>query len=375
MNRWYFTIFFFCTAINAWIMPFKCALYMWTDTSGGTRTGPLHEGSWLYSGSSWPNDAIQKFILYAQGYTCCVAVYGNGCGGNLLRNRCAEPSGSVSYSGSELYNGDTCFVVTATATPNPTKRPTQPSNHPTEIPTIATTLPTFAPTSSCVDYKNETSDDGHDEMRPFNAQHVTTIDNYNCTGSDCVIQCNQSASCLETDIQINIQSKTSLLLCHDAYSCASASIKTQSGSMANISVVCIGQYSCINMDIQLANISSFNLYCLRYKSCLDVSISIDSNNNDTRHNDGIISCVSLHSCDHLVIATNSNQTQLVMYQHSEDVTLSNGAGYFYDYDNIICSNDRFVRYETDMVPTEDNITSLIFDEYHSQIWPCLDVHV
>eukprot|EP01084_Bolivina_argentea_P317399 550313_1 len=28
-----------------------------------------------------------------------------------------------------------------------------------------------------------------------------------------------------------------------------------------------------------------------------------------------------------------------------------------------------------MVPTEDNITSLIFDEYHSQIWPCLDVHV
>eukprot|EP01083_Nonionella_stella_P259512 886003_1 len=129
------------------------------------------------------------------------------------------------------------------------------------------------------------------------------------------------------------------------------------------------------MEIQLTNISSFNLYCLQYGSCLDVNISIDSNNNATRYNDGIVSCVSLHSCDNLVIATNSNQTQLVMYQYSEDVTLNNGAGFFYDYDNILCSNDRFIRYETDMNATDDSITSLILDEYHSQLWPCEDVHV
>eukprot|EP01083_Nonionella_stella_P175387 610587_1 len=145
--------------------------------------------------------------------------------------------------------------------------------------------------------------------------------------------------------------------------------------MANITVVCKGKYSCINMDIQLSNISSFNMQCLQYGSCWDVNVSIDSNNNDTLYNDGIITCVSLHSCDKLVIATNSNQSQLIMYQYSQDVTLNNGAGYFYDYDNILCSNDRFVRYETDMITTENTITSLILDEYHSQLWPCMDVHV
>eukprot|EP01083_Nonionella_stella_P036871 100568_1 len=207
-----------------------------------------------------------------------------------------------------------------------------------------TQTPSTSPISSCLDYNNETSADGNKEMRQFDDQHITNIDNYfmngtfvsefdssyahdliECVGSDCIIHCNQSASCLATQIEINVQNKTTLLLCHDAYSCPDASVKTQSASMANISVVCIGKYSCINMDIHLANISSFNLYCLQHGACWDVNVTIDSNNNDTRHNDGIITCVSLHSCDHLVIATNSNQSQLIMYEHSEDVILNNGA--------------------------------------------------
>eukprot|EP01083_Nonionella_stella_P177032 621080_1 len=218
-------------------------------------------------------------------------------------------------------------------------------NAPTPSPTTDTSAPSLAPTSSCLDYNNETSADGNNEMRQFDDKHITNIDSYfrnttfvsefnssrdnyrhklvECVGSHCFIQCNQSAPCLETNIEIDVQNKTTLLLCDDDYSCPGASVKTQSGSMANVTVVCKGKYSCINMDIQLANISSFNLYCLQHGSCWDVNVSIDSNNNDTRYNDGIISCVSLHSCDHLVIATNSNQTQLVMYEHSEDVLLNN----------------------------------------------------
>eukprot|EP01083_Nonionella_stella_P234749 826101_1 len=125
-----------------------------------------------------------------------------------------------------------------------------------------TTEPSSSPTSSCLDYNNETSADGNNEIRTFDEKHITNIDNYfmndaflstfysyhdndqqliECVGSDCVIHC---MDCVGTDIVINIQNKITLLLCHDDYSCPGASVKTRSGSMANISVVCIGQYSC-----------------------------------------------------------------------------------------------------------------------------------
>eukprot|EP01083_Nonionella_stella_P234748 826099_1 len=126
----------------------------------------------------------------------------------------------------------------------------------------STPEPSSSPTSSCLDYNNETSADGNNEMRQFDDKHITNIDNYfmkdtflskfysfpdnqqqfiECVGSDCVIHC---MDCVGTDIVINIQNKITLLLCHDDYSCPGASVKTRSGSMANISVVCIGQYSC-----------------------------------------------------------------------------------------------------------------------------------
>eukprot|EP01083_Nonionella_stella_P185690 677691_1 len=389
------------TIIDAW----KCALYGYHGYDfSGAQWGPFDVGEW--HPGAFPNDDVSSVKLYAAGYHCYASMYIHVCH-DRLHSIDASPHSVRTDSGSPngIANQDdviSCIIISAVATPNPTPAPSgatlPPSLPPTASPsTSPTTPPSASPTSPCFDYNNETSDDGNDEIRQFDGEHITNIDHYfmnstsllhfnsshdnykqkliECVGSDCVIRCHHSASCLETNIQIDVQNKTTLLLCDDDYSCPGASVKTQSGSMANITIVCIGRYSCINMDIQVANISSFNLYCLQYQSCFDVNISIDSDNNHTTHNDGIISCVSLHSCDNVWITTNSNVTQLAMYQYSEGVTLNNGAGYFYDYDNIMCSNDRFVRYETDMVPTEDNITSLIFDEYHSQIWPCLDVHV
>eukprot|EP01083_Nonionella_stella_P278799 948167_1 len=123
--------------------------------------------------------------------------------------------------------------------------------HPTSA--SPTLTPSISPTSSCLDYNNETSDDGNNETRQFDDKQIANIDNYftngayvlefnsshdqykqkliECTGTDCVIHCDQSASCFETEIEINIQNKTTLLLCHDDFSCSSASVKTQYASM------------------------------------------------------------------------------------------------------------------------------------------------
>eukprot|EP01083_Nonionella_stella_P315621 1140589_1 len=375
------------TIIDGW----KCRLYLWTDADyNGGQYGPLDVGSWRYG--AFPNDAITSVRLDSAGYYCYADLWAGDCGSSRIKGTMtAYPHGSSSDNCLGCWSNNdvlSCANVWAVATPNPTPAPSgatlPPSLPPTASPsTSPTTPPSASPTSPCFDYNNETSDDGNDEIRQFDGEHITNIDHYfmnstsllhfnsshdnykqkliECVGSDCVIRCHHSASCLETNIQIDVQNKTTLLLCDDDYSCPGASVKTQSGSMANITIVCIGRYSCINMDIQLANISSFNLYCLQYQSCFDVNISIDSDNNHTTHNDGIISCVSLHSCDNVWITTNSNVTQLAMYQYSEGVTLNNGAGYFYDYDNIRCSNDRFVRYETDMIATEESIASLILD--------------
>eukprot|EP01083_Nonionella_stella_P059778 156475_1 len=322
--------------IDGW----QCQLYLHTlQNGGGTTYGPFDVGQSV--NYAWRNN-IWSATLHAAGYHCYAELNQRTCYSTVttLHTSPHDVTFVNDFTGDD-YDTE-CVRIWAVATPNPTLMPSD-----------ASLPPTSAPTSSCLDYNNETSSDGNNEIRQFD-DRILQIDNYfinvtfvsvnssrdnyqhkliECVGSYCFIQCNQNAECLETNIEINIQNKTALLLCDGDYSCPGASVKTQSGFMANITVVCKGKYSCINMKIQLAHISSFNLYCLQYQSCFDVNVSIDSNNNDTMYNDGIITCVSLHSCDNLVITTNSNQTQLIMYQYSEDVTLNNGAGYFYDYDN------------------------------------------
>eukprot|EP01083_Nonionella_stella_P151466 483935_1 len=267
----------FIAIIHGW----KCQLYFWTGSEyTGNQWGPFDVGEWATNtGGSYRQIVSAK--LYSSGYYCHTDFVEFYCNSKVIATLDASPFGISSIRmiyNSPMFNAG-CGKVSAVDTPSPTISPSG-----------ATSLPTSAsPTliRQFDDYNNETSDDGNDEIRQFDDKHIMDIDNYftngtlmlefnsshdqhkqqliECAEYDCVIQCNHSASCLETDIQISVQNKTTLLLCHDDYSCASASVKTQSGSMANISVVCIGKYSCINMDIQLANISSFNLYCLQYK--------------------------------------------------------------------------------------------------------------
>eukprot|EP01083_Nonionella_stella_P016012 44773_1 len=223
-------VLLFCITIFINIISgYKCALYLLTDPHfRGTEYGPFDVGSWSYSGH-FPNDAISSYFLHAAGYTCTVDVYKNGCGSGWMSNSITQPYGDVSFDpwlgGPSGDNQASCFRVTAVATPNPTNRPTSQTNIPSETPTktptdAPTESPSTAPTSSCFDYNNGTSADGNDEIRQFDDKHITNIDNYfmndtvvsefnsshdnyqhkliECVGSDCIIQCHESASCLET---------------------------------------------------------------------------------------------------------------------------------------------------------------------------------
>eukprot|EP01083_Nonionella_stella_P088187 245602_1 len=301
-TRYNHVLFWIIAAISISIVDgWKCQVYLYSCVDFGCfEYGPFDVGTWVYN-THFPNTGISSIQLSAAGNYCYGDFYRSTSCSSLhfnLPRQTVPPHGLVKQP--KLYTTDDennlfCFRIFAVDTPNPTPAPSDATLPPTSL--SPTSTPSTSPISSCSDYNNETSGDGNHEIRQFDGKHVTNIDNYfmngtfvlefnssqinyqreliECLGSHCVIQCSQSASCLETQIQIDVQNKSTLLLCHDDYSCSGASIKTQSVSMANVSVVCIGKYSCINMDIQLANISSFNLYCLQYKSCQDVNISID----------------------------------------------------------------------------------------------------
>eukprot|EP01084_Bolivina_argentea_P064036 116806_1 len=266
---------------------------------------------------------------------------------------------------------------TKSPTKSPSKSPTiSPSFSPTESPTIP---PTFTPTTSCLDYNHEFSNHGDSISiefkylyeyatlnKPSESILIVSENNIECNNNnDCFIPCNNmgllSYTCSSSTIEIsNNTNKHVVVYCHDKYSCLDLSISVKSMvSMLNLTIICNADYSCINMNVLASNFNSMDLYCMRSSSCLDVNVNINrtntGNNNETE-NDGIILCISENSCDHMIITTDSVETQLKMYSHSNDVMLDNKYGYipYILFDeiefepNIVC-NDKFIRYETSLV--------------------------
>eukprot|EP01084_Bolivina_argentea_P110379 197118_1 len=293
------------------------------------------------------------------------------------------------------------YVPSISPSTQPTTAPTQPpTTTPTSFPSDAPSIsPSTSPTTSCVDYK-QNSNDGNNEIRvdinmildvnnyDFNTLNASTfvaskILSYSgavisCMTYDCLIKCNDVASCSDATIEINnIQNKSVVILCDQPYSCGNAWIYTKSlVLLSNISIICKDKYSCTNMKIDIRNITAFQIYCIESSSCLDVNISIDSDNNDVgKINDGIINCIMLNACDNLMITTTSNQTQLIMYQHSEDVILNNNIGYLYDKNNIQCNNDRYIRVQSNELMSTQYFSNLIQMEYETDLLPCSDVKV
>eukprot|EP01084_Bolivina_argentea_P041276 76161_1 len=285
--------------------------------------------------------------------------------------------------------------ITGTPTSTPSAAPTAaPSQAPSFNPSMApTSPPTASPFSVCTDFK-ENSNDGNNETR-FDHDVILNLDNYygvfteftsggstiDCTGSDCKVQCVDKALCLDTIFDVtNVGNESIVIYCEGSYSCATSSVIFDSvvsseNIRPNISVICVDKHACNDMDISVHAFTSFNLYCIGSLSCNHVNITIDVDNGYYRENDGIISCVNPNSCDELYIVSTSNQTQLIMYEYSQDVTLNNGVGYLYDDQNIICNNDRYIRIETSQTITTQNITDLIYQEYNDDLLPCQGVEV
>eukprot|EP01084_Bolivina_argentea_P316166 547964_1 len=99
--------------------------------------------------------------IYAEGYWCYATLYIQiTCGAGLTASLNAAPFGSDAYENTIATYGVKCAEVWSVATPNPTKHPSESSTAPTR-----SAAPTIAPTSSCLDYNNETSSHGKNEIR------------------------------------------------------------------------------------------------------------------------------------------------------------------------------------------------------------------
>ena len=218
---------------------------------------------------------------------------------------------------------------------------------------------------------------------------------FKCEDKDCIIECNERASCLLANIILEYNNSGSIanaepriaISCQDQISCLRSSITTRTtSSTTDIILECNGDESCASVSIDLDQFRSFNILCQEMDSCKDVTINIEipdsilnmTTNNTTMnktHNHGIVHCIVPGACNGLYINTNSNHTQLIMYEYSERVTLDNGIGYLSDLDNIICNNDRYIKYKTWSTENQSTISKSIQNEYISDQYPCADVEV
>eukprot|EP01084_Bolivina_argentea_P095774 172174_1 len=241
-------LLFYITIFIRIIEGYKCRLYLYTGINfGGYEHGPYDVGEQ----EPYGDPVFRSMRIYAEGYTCHVKAHSfcNPIGGAVVSDLTAAPFQMTDDAGAFTAE---CAVVSADATPKPTL-------HPSQTPT-SSAAPTTSPTSSCLDYNNETSFDGNNEIREFNYKNIININNYyinkntvlefitsydinyrnqliECAVSDCIIQCHHTASCFKTNIEINnITNKTIILLCYDEYSCSSSSVTTQ-WSAATISMV------------------------------------------------------------------------------------------------------------------------------------------
>eukprot|EP01084_Bolivina_argentea_P010587 19733_1 len=194
MNKCMVLLFFIIAFINI-IEGYQCRLYLYPDPGfGGTEYGPFDVGTHQsypipIQNGVFPMTSMSSMRIYAEGYMCHAKLYIGACGnGELIVERVAGPFQMASASSFSKDNQLNCAVVWSDATPKPTPHPSgtpsmlpsiAPTTPPSMAPSIApTTPPSTAPTSSCLDYNNETSLDGNNEIREFNYKNIININNY-----------------------------------------------------------------------------------------------------------------------------------------------------------------------------------------------------
>ena len=223
-------------------------------------------------------------------------------------------------------------------------------------------------------------------------------------GKDCIIECEYQTGCLLADIFVHTSGSVTLS-CTILWSCFAAEfMQTANVTGTDYKIICDAEESCRELSVVATNFNSFVIYCLQATSCLEltvslsmpndtqisssaniycavtdacqqISVTLSIGNNNQNVNDGIIHCVELNSCDSLIVNTNSEFTQLLMYQYSQNVQFNNVLGYIPEYDNIVCNNEKHITLRT-WLETDINIAeTLIKFSYKDYLYPCQDVTV
>ena len=129
------------------------------------------------------------------------------------------------------------------------------------------------------------------------------------------------------------------------------------------------------MVVNVTNTDSFNVYCTSAGSCQEFRANLMFENGTNRADSGQIHCVETRACDDLYVDTNSDLSQLFVYEHSDSMTIDNGAGYLVDDENVVCVTDQWVRFDG-LIETEDTVTDSIAGYYpDTDSFPCSDVTV
>lgn len=225
-----------------------------------------------------------------------------------------------------------------------------------------------------------------------------TLNNYvtediKCKDRDCNVICADSASCILANISLDYgylslnPEPRIAVSCLNQWSCLRLTVMTiQAPATTDIVIECSGIDSCEEINLNLNEFRSFNILCQSTGACKNMvinleipdsetSMTIDSSTINNTYNHGIIHCVAPNACDGIIINTNCNYTRLIMYEFSERITVNNGIGYLYNLNNIVCNNDRYIKFNTLINETSATIKESIQNEYVSDEYPCTDVEI
>eukprot|EP01083_Nonionella_stella_P292719 995617_1 len=256
----------------------------------------------------------------------------------------------------------------------PTSLTSAPTSSPVFIPTHAPTqAPTSSPTSECIDFHSTTNEINVTAL----ANNITFIHRVSpaeqITGSDIAmfssqsiylnvtlseLHCSGLVSCFQSNIYCASGETHCNVLCNGTLSCMEATI--HANNTQNAHIICDGEDTCKNVQIHAQNVTTITVDCVSSASCTAMQISLHSNTQS------IISCYLMNSCDDInIFTTDYNDTQLHLYEYSENIVYDNG----YGLEGIHCGTEsQYVRYETSL--TDTDIRSLIESEYNGPLYPC-----
>eukprot|EP01083_Nonionella_stella_P136757 416292_1 len=226
---------------------------------------------------------------------------------------------------------------------------------PTSLPSFSSLTPTQEPT--CMDFhstgdeinvmvlvNNITFTHFASSAELIDGSNVATFSSQsiylNSTLSE--LHCSGLVSCFQSNIYCASGQTHCNVRCNGTLSCIEAII--HANNTQNAHIICDGEDTCKNVQIYTQNVTAVTVDCVSSSSCTAMHISLHNNT------ESIISCYLTNSCDDMnIFTTNYNDTQLHLYEYSENIVYDNG----YGLEGIHCGTEtQYVRYETSLTDTD-----------------------